>query len=168
VNEKELGKALLNVSATELAAVPDAQGLTQKVLERDRRRVRLLTGLTVGVWLLAAALILLDLIGFGFILPAQAHLWGTWTAIENGKGAQAERDALQHELVVWFEMGTLVIGFSVLVMAVAALCTVFLILASRRATLRQVNASLLVISEQLRQARPGSGGGPAGINPIAR
>jgi hypothetical protein len=28
-----------------------------------------------------------------------------------------------------------------------------LILASRRATLRQVNASLLVISEQLRQAR---------------
>jgi hypothetical protein len=70
-----------------------------------------------------------------------------------GKGTPAERDALQHQLVESFEMGTLVIGFSVLVMAVAALCTVLLILASRRATLRQVNASLLVISEQLRQAR---------------
>jgi uncharacterized membrane protein YjgN (DUF898 family) len=150
MNEKELGRALLNVSATELAAVPDAQGLTQKVLERDRRRVRLLTGLTVAVWLLAAALILLDLVGFGFILPAQAHLREMTAA---GKGTQAERDELQHQVVISFEMGTVVIGYSVLVMAVAALCTVFLIMASRRATLRQVNASLLVISEQLRQAR---------------
>jgi hypothetical protein len=151
MNEKELGKALLNMSATELAAVPDAQGLTQKVLERDRRRVRLLTGLTVGVWLLAAALILLDLVWFGFILPAQAHLWEQTAA---AKGTQAERDELQHQVVVSFEMGTLVIGFSVLIMTFAALCTVFLILATRRATLRQVNASLLVISEQLRQVRP--------------
>jgi hypothetical protein len=150
MNEKELGRALLTVSATELAAVPDAQGLTQKVLQRDRRRVGLLTGLTVAVWLLAAALIFLDLVWFGFILPAQAHLWEMTAA---GKGTPAERDALQHQLVESFEMGTLVIGFSVLVMAVAALCTVLLILASRRATLRQVNASLLVISEQLRQAR---------------
>jgi hypothetical protein len=150
MNEKELGKALLNVSATELAAVPDAQGLTQKVLERDGRRVRLLTVLTVAVWLLAAALILLDLVWFGFILPAQAHLREMTTA---GKGTQAERDELQHQIVKSFEMGTLVICFSVLVMAFAALCTVLLIQASRRATLRQVNASLLVISEQLRQAR---------------
>jgi hypothetical protein len=159
MNEKELGKALLNVSATELAAVPDAQGLTQKVLERDSRRVRLLTGLTVGVWLLAAALIFLDLVWFGFILPAQAHLWEQAAA---GKGTQAERDEYQHKVVISFEMGTLVIGFSVLVMAFAALCTVFLILASRRATLRQVNASLLMISEQLRQARPAlpRGAGP--------
>jgi len=165
VNEIELGKALLNMSATELAAVPDTQGLTQKVLERDRRRVRRLTGLTAGVWLLATALILLDLVNFGLIFPAQAH---SWRDIEAGNGTQAERDAIQHQLLVAFEMGTLVIGFSVAVMAIAALCTVFLILASRRATLRQVNASLLVISEQLRQARLGSGGGPAGINPAAR
>ena len=150
MNQKGLGRRSSIVSATELAAVPDAQGLTQKVLKRDRRRVGLLTGLTVAVWLLAAALILFDLVWFGFILPAQAHLWEQTVA---GKGTQAERDECQHQVVISFEMGTLVISFSVLVMAVAALCTVFLIMASRRATLRQVNASLLVISEQLRQAR---------------
>src|SRR5438270_7916759 len=107
MNEKELGKALLNVNATELASVPDAQGLTQKVLERDRRRVGRLTVLTVGVWLLAAALILLDLINFGLILPAQAKLWEM-----EAKGAQAEHDNLQHQLVISFEMATLCIGFS--------------------------------------------------------
>ena len=35
----------------------------------------------------------------------------------------------------------------------AALSTVLLVLASRRATLRQINASLLEISEQLKQLR---------------
>jgi hypothetical protein len=35
----------------------------------------------------------------------------------------------------------------------AAICTVLLILLSRRATLRQINASLLEISEQLKQLR---------------
>ena len=44
----------------------------------------------------------------------------------------------------------------------AALGTVLLVVASRRATLRQVSASLLEISEQLRQLRqapPREGGG---------
>ena len=155
MNEKELSNALLNVDATDLASVPDARRLTWNVLERDRRRVGLLTALTVGVWLLAAALILFDLVVFGLIFPAQAH---SWHDVETGKGTQAERDAIQHQLLVAFEMGTLVIGFSVAVMAVAALCTVFLIRASRRATLRQVNASLLEISEQLKQLRRTEGG----------
>lgn len=39
------------------------------------------------------------------------------------------------------------------VLTMAALATVFLVLASRRATLRQVNASLLEISEQVRLLR---------------
>jgi hypothetical protein len=37
------------------------------------------------------------------------------------------------------------------ILALAALGTFLLVLASRRATLRQVNASLALISEQLRQ-----------------
>jgi hypothetical protein len=45
------------------------------------------------------------------------------------------------------------ISFSVAVLALAALGTVLLIFASRRATLRQVNASLMVIGEQLKQLR---------------
>lgn len=53
-------------------------------------------------------------------------------------------------------MGTLIIAFSVFIATLAAFLTVLLILATRRATLRQVNANLLEISEQLKQMRGNS------------
>ena len=94
MSEKELGKALLNLDALALAGVPDARQQTWLVLERDRRRVRRLTALTVLVWVLA------------------------------------------------------------MLLALAAICTVRLVFASRRATLRQLNASLLEVAEQLKRLRP--------------
>jgi uncharacterized membrane protein YbhN (UPF0104 family) len=154
MSEHELGKALLQLDATALAAVPEVHHLTWKVLERDRRRVRLLTGLTVLVWLLAAALILVVLVTFGLLFPQQAKLLHD---IEAGQVTAAQRDEIQHIHLVAFQMGTLVIAFSVAVLAAAALCTVLLVFTSRRATLRQVNASLLEISEQLKQLRQALG-----------
>jgi hypothetical protein len=62
--------------------------------------------------------------------------------------AQLERDA-----EISFKMMTVLTAFAVLTLAGAMLCSVLLIFATRRATLRQINASLLVISEQLRQPR---------------
>ena len=56
MSEKELGKALLDLDALALAGVPDARQQTWRVLERDRRRVRRLTDLTVAVWVLAMLL----------------------------------------------------------------------------------------------------------------
>ena len=50
-------------------------------------------------------------------------------------------------------MGTLLIAFSVFITTLAAFLTVLLILATRRATLRQVNANLAEICEQLKQMR---------------
>ena len=50
-------------------------------------------------------------------------------------------------------MITVGITVSIGVLALAAGSTVFLVLASRRATLRQINASLLEISDQLKQLR---------------
>ena len=49
-----------------------------------------------------------------------------------------------------FQLSTLA---AVAVLTLATLCTVLLLFASRRATLRQVNASLVEISEQLKQLR---------------
>jgi amino acid transporter len=150
MNDKDLGKALLRLDATQLAGVCDVRQETWKVLERDRRRVRLLTVLAVLIWLFAAALVLMGLIGYSFAFPQQAYLM---QSIEAGKLTPAERDQAQRLVLIAFQKGTLLIALSVAIMAVAALVTVLLILASRRATLRHINAGLVEIGEQLKQLR---------------
>src|SRR5437667_187014 len=97
MTEKELGKALLN-----LDAATDPRVLTARILERDRRRVRLWTGVTVGTWLLAAALVLLVLVMFGFLMPMQAKLQGDeW----KGRVTPVEREQLLHTLELGFKKG---------------------------------------------------------------
>ena len=49
--------------------------------------------------------------------------------------------------------GTLLIALSVVALTFAAICTVLLNLTTRRATLRQINASLLEISEPSKELR---------------
>jgi hypothetical protein len=152
VRESDLGKALLKLDAAALGGVPDARELTWRVLERDRRHVRRWTGVTVGVWVLAAVMVLTALVAFGLLMPQEAKLV---QEVEAGKVEGAERQHAERDLLVGFQMGTVLIGWSVFVLALAALCTVLLLFASRRATLRQVNASLLEVAEQLKQLRQG-------------
>jgi hypothetical protein len=64
-----------------------------------------------------------------------------------------ERDQAEPLVPIAFQKGTLLIALSVAMMAVAALVTVLLILTSRRATLRHINAGLVEIAEQLKQPR---------------
>jgi hypothetical protein len=154
VREAELGKTLLKLDAAALGGAPDARELTWRVLERDRRRVRRWTAVTVGVWILAAAMVLSALVAFGLLMPQRAKLVQD---VEAGKVAGAERQHAERDLLVGFLMGAVLIGWSVFVLALAALCTVLLLSASRRATLRQVNASLLEVAEQLKRLRQGAG-----------
>jgi hypothetical protein len=158
VSEKELGEALLRLDAATLAGVPDQRQQVWRILEADRRRVRWLTGLSVGVWLLAGALVLGGLTSYAFTFPAQARFL---RQIEEGKVTMKERDEIQRVLLMSFQKGTFLIALSVKVMAAAALLTVFLILASQRATLRQVNSSLAEVGEQLKLLRQQLAG-PAG------
>ena len=67
--------------------------------------------------------------------------------------AAAKNPAYQFDVIVMSRMITVGITASIGVLALAAGSTVFLVLASRRATLRQINASLLEISEQLKALR---------------
>ena len=154
MNEKDFGDALLRL---DMAARPpaDARALTDRVLARDARRVRVLTWVTVAAWLMAAGLVLFLLIWFGLLFPAQAKLkdQAYRDRLTPQQWEQAERDV---ELA--FKMSSLVITLTVGALAVAGLCTLGLVAATRRATLRQVNANLAEISEQLKQLRQTAGG----------
>ena len=61
MTEKDLRKALLGLDAAAIASVPDAEQITRRVLNRDRRRVRLLAALTIFLWVTAALGIVLVL-----------------------------------------------------------------------------------------------------------
>lgn len=150
MNDRELGRALLELDAATIGGKNDLAAKTTAVLQRDRFRVRLLTWATVAVWVIALLLILGDLINFALLFPRHALFL---QQLDAGQITPAERDQMQRELFIEFQMGTLVIAFSVFVTTLAAFLTVLLILATRRATLRQVNANLAEICEQLRQMR---------------
>src|SRR5262249_38415218 len=153
MNEKELGRVLLKLDASNLAGVPDAKQQTWRVLERDRRRVWWVTAMTLVTWLAGVALVIWVLAAAGFLMPKHAQLM---LHIQQGKIDAATRDhvaAFHQKVTMMMAVGT---AGAVGVLAMAALSTLLLIRISRQATLRQVNASLLAISEQLRQLRPAS------------
>ena len=148
MTEKELGKALLNMDLAPAPAVPDTRQLTQTILERDRWRVRLLAGLATLFWVLTAAGIVC-LCPFYVIVVAPRL-----------RAYQAGRAQLENDWNDWALAGDWTaywILACIIVLLLAAVSTLLLILASRRATLRQINASLVVISEQLRQLQAGKG-----------
>jgi hypothetical protein len=157
MTQKDLGKALLRLGVTELSGLPDVREQTWTVLERDRRRVRRLTSVTIAAWLLSTVLIFSVLVAFGFLFPKVAQLR---MDVERGKVTQVQRDRIQDAHEFGFMKGTLMIAFSVAALTFAALCTVLLNLSTRRATLRQINASLLEISNQLKELRSSAARNP--------
>jgi hypothetical protein len=155
MSDSDLGKALLQLDAAQLAGVPDARQQTWRILEHDRRRVRRLTVLAVVLWVFAALLVLLVFVAFGLLFPFMAKvIRQVEDAREDAAGVQMKSQVGQVFRVIQAGQAVAFIAAGALgVLGLAALATVFLVLASRRATLRQVNASLLEISEQLRQLR---------------
>jgi predicted histidine transporter YuiF (NhaC family) len=158
MNERELGRALLNLDGAALAGTSDVRQQTWKILDRDRRRVRRLTLVTIAIWLLAVALIVGVLVAFGFIFPREAQLFED---MQQREAPAAERAKLWMTELMAFQKGTLLMAFSIAMLAFAAISTVLLVFASRRATLRQINSSLVEVSEQLKQMRQKSPTGPA-------
>jgi hypothetical protein len=157
MTQKDLGQALLRLGVTELSGLPDVREQTWAILERDRRRVRRLTAMTIGAWLLSTGLIFTVLVAFGLLFPRVAKLR---MDVEQGKVTQDEQVHLRNEHDLGLMKGTLLIAFSVAALTFAALCTVLLNLATRRATLRQINASLLEISDQLKELRSSAARSP--------
>lgn len=153
MNERELGKQLLDG----VDAAPDVAALTQRVLQRDRRRVALLAGACVVAWM---AVVMLP---WATTLPMLAKVVEFQLATEEragGSGGAAQAVATApttggvpgstREMFHIVKQATVLTFVNSLIsMFVAAVFTVSLVVVSRRATLRQVNARLAEISAHL-------------------
>jgi hypothetical protein len=142
MSENELGKALLRGEDP-----IDLQALTQAVLRRDRRRMWFLG---IGCFLAWMSVVMVP---WATILPMIAKIAEHQTELNRGTvPTTAEQREEQSMLVLEaVKVGTKATFLSsILSMCVAALCTVSLIILSRRATLRQVNVRLAEISAQLK------------------
>ena len=133
MTENDLGKALLRGESP-----VDLQALTLGVLRRDRRRMWFVGIACVAAWMLVVML------PWSTVLPMLARVVALQAEI-NHSGAPATDEQREQSLRVLqaVKVGTMAtfVG-SIVSMFVAASCTVLLIVMSRRATLRQVNARL--------------------------
>ena len=146
MTENDLRKALLGLDAAAIASAPDARQITGRVLARDRRRVRLLAAITIVLWVTAALGIVLVLCALLSVRPAVLQTMTRGTSAD-------DRGRFEHVRLMILEKSTAVVAISVAVLSLAALGTVLLVFAAHAATIRRVNATLVEISEQLKQLR---------------
>jgi len=164
MSEKELGKALLEMDAHRLGGVGDVREQTWKILERDRNRVWWWTASTLALWAAAIGMVMLMMILFALVFPLQAKLQQDKELDRIGLTTPEQRKEAQFNVEVMFKMITVGVTVSVGLTCLAILSSVLLNRASRRATLRQINASLLEISNQLKELRQAAEG-PKGEAP---
>jgi len=155
-----------------MSNMDNPQRTAEAVLKKDRRRIRLLAGLTIALWLVAALLIPSVYLPLGGMVKQYAkilaaHNPGMSDRIFDRKEADLQPIApekvpmtlarIQHdqwllsELVMhqWI-VGAIILGLALMAGILAAGSTVALALTIRRVTLRQVSEQLAQISEQLR------------------
>jgi hypothetical protein len=152
MSDKELSRALLDLDARTLAGAADPREATIKILAGDRRRVWWWSAITLTLWIAALIMVLWMLVAMGLLMPLEAHLRDPAEVARAGLTPE-QLEVAQLKVHIASRMITVGIAASVGVLGLASGATVFLVLASRRATLRQINASLLEISEQLRALR---------------
>jgi hypothetical protein len=152
MSDKELGRALLDLDARALAGAADPREPTMRILERDRRRVWWWSAITIFFWIASLLMVLWMFVAMGLLMPFEAHLRDPAQTARVGLTPEM-REMGELNAHIISQMITVGVMASVGLLALAAGSTVFLVLASRRATLRQINASLLEISEQLKQLR---------------
>jgi hypothetical protein len=140
MNEKQLGKALLRGEDP-----IQVQALTECVLRRDRRRMWFLGIACLIAWMSVVML------PWATVLPLIAKIARHQTELNGGAPSTIAQQREQSILVLQAVRDGVRATFigSVASMFVAALCTISLIILSRRATLRQLNVRLAEISAQL-------------------
>jgi hypothetical protein len=148
MDEHELGKVLLRAGAAEGQELPDARQLAATVVARDQKRLRLLGGLILALWLVGAAGISFVLYNLAIYVPEYMRVL---MKIEEGGMSMEQRQRIQENNLGGFQIGLSLTVGSVAILALAALGTFLLVHASRRATLNQVNASLALIANRLQQ-----------------
>jgi hypothetical protein len=133
MSEKELAKALLRLGDSELPDPPSTMDLIRRILSRDRRLVKLLTALTIFFWL-GGVVVLYVFMAELSVLLAQVQRAG-------GPAPDPSVGSVYKFL--------LVLASSIESLSLAFLCTMILLFVTRRASLRQINANLLDITQKL-------------------
>jgi hypothetical protein len=152
-DKKALPDALLEFDGRQ--ATSAGRALASRVLRRDRRRVRLLIGATIVLFLLA-------LVGiYGSFSYAKTDIYSKISQCSEEVGKQGHGftgvqlntlTLLQDAYMIQFKI-VLMNSLALAAILVAAVLTVLLVLASRHATLRQIQANLLVLSDQIETMR---------------
>ena len=171
--DKNVGDALLKLDLAPPCDSPASQ--IERIIDTDRRRVQRWTRIAIVLWILAAlgAVWIFVLGGLTFpiiakllveqkgqaadVANAPAEKDGE-AAVNEGKNAEP-LDDLASPFAVLAKLVAMCMVFgtaSFMILVFAGIATVLLLLRSRTATLRQINANLLLISEQLKRTPPGA------------
>jgi hypothetical protein len=158
----------------------DARTTADKIVRRERRRIRTLAGLAIGLWIIATLLIASVYLPVGAKLkqfaimlshdapagfrydpfpPGNATAPAPVPTAEQLPGVVAEihrqqwvmGEIILHEWIV----GAIILVLAMATGGVASVATVVLALTIRRVTMRQVSEQLATISDQLRQLQRG-------------
>ena len=153
MSEKPLGDALLKL---ETVPGPAAGAVAEEAIRRDRRWIRLLTSLAVVFYLLApVGLGLYTHFYFTYIAPKMtAHAVGLAQMPKDEQERKEAARELARIFGIVHRYSQFVVLGSILALTLATLCTVVLIALTRRTTLRQVQASLAALSDQLSRVQP--------------
>jgi len=143
MSDKALGDALLKLDLSPQVVPTSVQ--VAEIIDRDHRRMKWLSRCTVALWMVAAMGTLAVFVLGGLTFPQIAR-----ALREAGEGSMEAPNTPFLMLAKLTAMGMLIGSLSFVVLVVAGLSTVLLVFGSRKATLRQINANLLQISEQLK------------------
>jgi hypothetical protein len=150
MNERELGDALLKMSGS--LSQSDSEQLIQRLLQRDRRRLRILAAVAAILWFVAVAGIPLFFTLFTvYLLPKTDVILREMITHQQHLPPEQLVDLAHTLLISTAKLCIALVGLSVLIFLLAAWATVFLVFASQRATLGHVNTNLARIDEQLKR-----------------
>ena len=164
--DKNVGDALLKLDLSPQSDLPSAQ--VEQIIDTGRRRVKRWTRIAVGLWIFAALgaflIFIMGALAFPLIAKlimeeneAQAAASAETKAVDPAKDSKKPPGTLEEPVTPFqvlaklFAMCMVFGSASFLILVCAGLATVLLLLSSRQATMRQINANLLQISEQLKR-----------------
>ena len=154
MNQSELRRLLLEFDANATTVSTDVQ----VILRQDKRRTRLITAVTVMTWAVAIAMLVYF---FACVLSWSAYPVEVRFAEEAARRRVSVEDLPKTGITQTTIVAAMMIC-TIGAVSVAAVCTLLLVFAMRRAVMRQMNAALLEISaqlEQLSKAHSTTGGG---------
>jgi hypothetical protein len=144
MSNREIGKALLNVDGSATSAAAEARQVVEQVIHRDRWRIRILAGMS-SFFCAVTVVGVIYLICFYFLY-----------VVPRLDAYAAGRLQLQDDWNDWiraFNAGAEILFACIIGFLLAAVSMVALVLASRNAVLRQIQAELSEISSELKQLR---------------